>query len=98
MDDMNVYDFLGDLVSDFWQKNGVAEPVICFFYMGYKYDDMDLYMELATPEAWDDYQKVIFENDFCEGQTCMQLISIVPLDRVCRYYRDNVLKPWEGDT
>ena len=95
MDDMNVYDFLGDLVSDFW-KQTVPDAVICFFYMGYTLGDMEYYMELATPEAWDNYDKVIFENDFCEGQTCCKLDAIVPLDRVCKYYRDNVLKPWEG--
>lgn len=64
-----------------------------FFRMGYTNDDMEYYMELATPEEWDNYQKVIFEDDFWEGQEWFKLEAIVPLDRVCNYYRDNVLKP-----
>lgn len=82
------YDIVSDAVRKFWKKT-YPQPVIAFFYQKYEFEADEKYeycQELVSPEASDDYETVTFETDFCEGQTCVKHIQIIPLDEIIDYY------------
>ena len=67
----------------------------------YEYDDeWEWCEELVFCQGYNDYKTVIFEDDFCEGQTCVKDISIVPLDDIVEYYvKNNIheISQWVDD-
>ena len=88
----DAYDIVGDVVKDFWRN--IGHPCDCIAYFDMKYDWETIwdnnYQELVTCYGSDDFETVIFENDFCEGQTDVKNIKIVPLDVVTDYYYSHV--------
>ena len=82
-------DVVADAVREYW-KTCYPRTVMAFFYQKYEYDnEWEWCEELAECNASDDYETVIFQNDFCEGQTCVKNISIVSLDDIVEYYIKN---------
>lgn len=92
--DKSSYDIVGDAVSKFWREKCFPMNVVCFFYQKYDYwqdDEWEWREEFASPVSDSDYDKVLFQNDFCEGQSVVKDLVIVPFDEVTGYYTKNVI-------
>lgn len=79
-------DIIADAVQEYWQKSIPCDVVVFF---SQKYDsqiDWERCEEVALCHASDDYSTVQFLSDFCEGQTCVKDVTIVPLPDVISYY------------
>lgn len=80
------YTIIAQAVREFW-INSIPQPVIAFFYQKYeRQKEWEWHEELITCNGSDDYETVIFECDFCEGQTQVKNIKIVPLNEITSYY------------
>lgn len=89
---MNSYDIIANAVREYWKKDYPTD-VVAFFYQKYEFegdDEWEWCEELIFPKGSDDWETVIFQNDFCEGQTCVKDITIVELDKITSYYAENV--------
>ena len=89
----NSYDFIEEAVREYWYKT-YPQDVVAFFYQKYKHetdDEWEFMYELIECQNSGDYENMIFHNDFCEGQTCVKGIVIIPLNEVLEYYARDVL-------
>ena len=87
---VNSYDIIAEKVREYW-KATYPQDVIAFFYQKYDFEEeWEWYRELVSPHGSDDYERVIFENDFCEGQTDVKDVHIVSLDEIIDFYTDNI--------
>lgn len=85
----NSYDIIGDAVRSFWRKT-YPQTVIAFFSQKYEFEtEWEHCEELIYPESSYDCDSVVFHCDFCEGQTEVKDIMIVPLEKIIEFYRDN---------
>lgn len=83
---MNTYDIVADKVRSFW-KETYPQDVVAFFFQKYSFEsEWEYCRELIYPHGSDDYDTVIFHSDFCEGQTEIKNIKIVPLDEIIESY------------
>ena len=88
----NTYDYVADAVREYWKETG-PQDVVAFFYQKYEHEDeWENMCELIECNSSDNYEKVIFHIDFCEGQTCIKDLFIVPLNDIFDYYSKEVLK------
>lgn len=88
---MTSYDIIADKVRVFW-KRSYPRNVIAFFNQKYEHEtEWEHHAELVFPESSNDFDTVIFEDDFCEGQTEVCDIMIIPLDRIIEFYYNNIL-------
>lgn len=90
---MNSYDIIANAVREYWERNYPTD-VVAFFYQKYEFerdDEWEWCEELVFPQGSDNWETVIFQNDFCEGQTCVKDITIVELDKITSYYAENVI-------
>lgn len=90
---MNSYDIIGEAVKKYWNESH-PQDVVAFFYQKYDFEDdaeWEWCEELVEAYSSSDYERMMFLYDFCEGQTCVKDIRIVPLEDVTRYYAKNVL-------
>lgn len=86
------YDIVGEAVSEYWRETLFPCDVIAFFYQKYEYEkNWEWREELVESHSDRDYESMTFLNDFCEGQTCVKDITIVPLWKVTEYYTQHVL-------
>ncbi len=86
---MDSYNTIEEMVRCFW-KTTYPQTVIAFFFQKYDFEsEWEYCEELIYPHGSDDYDMVVFHNDFCEGQTEVKDIRIVPLDEIILFYRDN---------
>ena len=82
----NSYDIVGEAVREDW-KDTYPQDMIAFFFQKYEWEDeWEWHDELVSPHAWDDYETTVFLWDFCEGQTCVKDLTVVPLDKVAAFY------------
>lgn len=89
---MTSENIIEEAVRKFWLETGYAQDVIAFFFQKYSFETTwENCQELASPEGSYAFASVVFQNDFCEGQTDVTGIHIVPLDKVTEYYYKNVL-------
>lgn len=81
-------DIIAKEVRRFWRKS-YPQEVIVYFWQKYKFENSwDWREELVECASPVDYESVIFYDDFCEGQTCVKDITIVPLDTVIGFYAE----------
>lgn len=91
IEDKDSYDFVAEAVRKYWEDT-YPQDVVAFFYQKYEYEqEWDWHEELVECESSSGYQTVYFLNDFCEGQTCVKDITVVPLSEVTSYYARNEL-------
>jgi len=91
MIEKNSYDYIADAVRIFW-KNTFPQDVVAFFRQKYSFDDeWECLEEIVFCDSDSDYETVSFLDDFCDGQTCVENIIIVPLREVLEYYGENAL-------
>ena len=84
-------DQIADAVRAYW-KQTLPQDVVVFFEQKYSFDVIwTSHEEVVFCESDFDYETVSFLNDFCEGQTCVGNIRIVPLCEVLEYYAENGL-------
>ena len=86
MNEKNSYDYIADAVRAYW-KDVYPQDVVVFFRQKYSCDDeWECHEEVAFCESDSDYETVSFLMDFCEGQTCVKDVIVVPLLEVTEYY------------
>ena len=84
----NSYDIVLEAVIDFWTKNTPCDVVI-FFYQKYEFEkEWCFVQEYVTFNNGE----VEFTDDFCEGQTCVKYLVLVPFNKVAEYYYNNEIK------
>ena len=89
----DTYDYVEEAVKEYW-KNNYPQDVVVFFEQKYDFEDDSkwyAYEELVESHSCEDYENMTFLNDFCEGETCIRNITVVPLSTVSEYYRRLVL-------
>lgn len=85
-------DIIYDAVIKYWQDT-YPQTVIAFFYQKYVHEtSWEWCEELIDCNDSSNYEDVIFQNDFCEGQTCVKDITIVSLHEVTEYYCKNKIR------
>ena len=95
IEEKDSYDFVAKAVRKYWEDT-YPQDVVAFFYQKYEYEqEWYWHEELVEYESSSDYQTVYFLNDFCEGQTCVKDITVVPLSEVTSYYARNELRKTE---
>lgn len=85
-------DIIANAVREYWQTSIPCDVVVFF---SQKYDserEWERCEEVALCFASDDYSTVQFLSDFCEGQTCVKDVTIVPLPDVISYYYNNKMR------
>lgn len=87
------YDYISEAVTKFW-KDSYPQPVIAFFYQKYDYESDDKWEWMS--EFVDDFdgrdcENMEFLTDFCEGQTCVKDIQIIPLQAIIEDYEEHHL-------
>ena len=89
---MDSYDIVAEAVRKFWKENR-PQPVIAFFYQKYDYDNKwEWCEEFIECESRSNYDMVIFQMDFCEGQEDVKDLTIVSLDEVIDFYVKNKIR------
>ena len=85
-------DIIEDMVKEFW-KQTYPQDVVVFFYQKYEHEKRWWWQEEIV-ECWSDsdYETVTYRNDFCEGETCIKDVTIVPLSEVTEFYTKHKLK------
>lgn len=85
----NTYDYVEDAVRKYWKEHYPME-MIAFFYQKYDFEDeWRRQTELIECDSDRDDGTVIFLNDFCEGETDIKCLHVVPLEDVMEFYFDN---------
>lgn len=85
------YDFVAEAVRKYWEDT-YPQDVVAFFFQKYDFEnEWDWYEELVMCVSSSDSETVEFLRDFCEGQTCVKDITVVPLSEVTSYYARNEL-------
>lgn len=90
---MDSYEIVGKAVREFWKKTH-PQDVFAFFYQKYDFEsdaEWEWCEELIECKSDIDYDSVCFQYDFCEGQTCVKDLEIVPQWDVSRYFTEHVL-------
>lgn len=92
----DTYDIVGDAVREFWHKLYPTDAVV-FFWQKYEHSDAwEWCEELVECHSDTDYENMTFLYDFCEGQTEVQIVAIVPLRTLTEFYsREYKLKERE---
>ena len=92
---MDSYDIVADAVRKYWNEvSHYTCDVIAFFYQKYDFEsdkDWRFEQELCMPHSSGDFNTVEFLDDFCEGETEVKDIRIVPLDDILDYYVETKL-------
>ena len=73
---------IADAVRKYWKFTGISQDVVAFFDQQYDFDNASSWEyceELIESNGEDDFETVIFHSDFCEGQTKIRNLKIVPL-------------------
>lgn len=82
----NTYDYVESAVRHYWHSH-YPQEMIAFFYQKYEHEDRwEWRQELIECEGSDDYENVTFLNDFCEGQTDIKCLTVLPLNQILDYY------------
>ena len=86
MMEKDTYAYVEDAVRSYWKDHYPCD-VVAFFKQKYSYEtEWEWHEEICFCKSSTDYDTVEFLNDFCEGQTCIKRIRIVPLSEVLGVY------------
>lgn len=85
---INSYDIVGIGVKEYWKQN-YPQDVVAFFWQKYDFEkSWEWCEELVECYSIDNYDSMTFLNDFCEGQTCVKGLTIVPLGEITSFYAE----------
>lgn len=94
---MDSYDVIAGAVKDYWKVN-YPQDVVAFFQQKYSWDDKwERCEELVEPHGHDDYENMTFLSDFCEGQTDVKDVVIIPLREVTAVYYERKIENHESE-
>ena len=94
---MDSYDVIAGAVKDYWKVN-YPQDVVSFFQQKYSWDDKwERCEELVECHGNDDYENMTFLSDFCEGQTEVKDVVIIPLREVTAFYYERKIKNHESE-
>ena len=82
---MNSYEIIADAVRNYVIDEMEHDHIIDYCYLAHfyqKYDRDDKWEECTEVLEVDDLDNIIFMMDFCEGQTCVKDITIMPLSDI----------------
>lgn len=86
---LNSYDIIEKAILEYWDEHHFQEDMVAFFYQKYEY---------GSDKDWEWQEEVVLADgcggmefliDFCEGQTCVKNLTLVPLYEVLRYYSES---------
>ena len=90
---MDSYDVIAEAVKGYW-KDEYPQDMIVFFQQKYSWDDeWERCEELVECHGIDDYENMTFLSDFCEGQTEVKDVTVVPLREVTMFYSSMRINP-----
>lgn len=94
------YDIIGDAVHEYWRENYPCD-VVAFFWQKYDFEPDTQWQwceEVITCTSSNiDRAGIEFLDDFCEGQTCVKDVRIVPLSDVTEFYTKHNFEREEGE-
>lgn len=79
-------DIIADKIRKFWNSGHAYEDVAVFFWQKYDFETEWEFVKTTAYTPDFDGDIVIFNTDFCEGQTDVKDVTIVPLYDVLTYY------------
>lgn len=80
-------EIIADAVRKHWNETH-PHDVVVFFWQKYEHEtSWNETWVIATPHSPSNADIVIFNTDFCEGQTEVKGIAIADLDEVIDFYR-----------
>ena len=89
-------DIVSDEIRKFWHKIGYTCEVIVFFEQKYEHEkEWREYEEYASPHSSDNFDRVYFPNDFCEGERQGQNIKVMRFETAAELLRS--LLEWGGE-
>lgn len=88
---LSSYDIVGKAVSEYWDKHGYQGDMVAFFYQKYEFDSDKDWRFMSEVVLADGHGNMEFLSDFCEGETCVKNLTLVPLDTVLEHYSDIVI-------
>lgn len=82
-------EIIADTVRKYWKETH-PHNVVVFFEQKYEHEfSWNEEWVIAEPYSSSNSDTVIFNTDFCEGQTEVRSIKIADLDDVVDYYREH---------
>lgn len=89
---MDSYDVIAEAVKDYWKAN-YPQDVVAFFQQKYSWDDKwERCEELVECHESNNYENMTFLSDFCEGQTEVKDVVIIPLREVTAFYYERKIE------
>lgn len=92
-------DIIADAVRKYWKEESQhPESVVVYFYQKYDFDGDDKWIpcaEYVRPFNSDDFYNMIFDHDFCEGQSDVKDINIASAEKVFDFYYYGMFH-WKG--
>lgn len=89
----NSYDIIEEAVREYYKHN-FQQDVIVYFYQKYEHESKWRWhgelVEVASDFEDPEEVELTFLNDFCEGETCVKDIQIIPLSEVIEKYYDDM--------
>lgn len=80
------YDIVGKAVRDYWDEHGYQDDMVAFFYQKYEFESDKDWVFMSEIVLHDGRGNMEFLSDFCEGETCVKNLTVVPLDIVLEEY------------
>lgn len=82
------YNIIEDEVIKLWTKSGYSYDVVAFFYQKYEWEkEWNFCSEIIISDSSCTCE-MTFLKDFCEGETCVKDLKIVPLRDILEYYAE----------
>ena len=95
---MDSYGAIAGAVKEYWKAN-YPQDVVAFFQQKYSWDNKwERCEELVECHGSDDYENMTFLSDFCEGQTEVKDVVIIPLREVTAFYYKRKIESHESET
>lgn len=85
------YDIIGEAVRKWWDKHYECDVAV-FFEQKYDFEDGSCWWQEEVIVQHDGSGGMVFDWDFCEGQTDVRNIWIAPLNDVLKLFRARVVK------
>lgn len=82
---LNSEQIIAEAVRKYWQDT-FPQDVVVFFYQKYKFEKHWRQMKELVICISDNGDEMEILNDFCEGETDVKCIKIVPLESVLDFY------------
>lgn len=83
---MNSEDIIAKAVKQFWEDGVVEDDCVVFFEQKYHHEKV---WEKITCVVYSCDSRMVFEYDFCEGQSDVRSVKIIKLSDVIDFFEEN---------